>query len=105
MAAGQVREYRLAPAALADLEQIWRFSAEQWSPDQADQYIETLEETFRLLVLMPEMARERHEIRPPVRIQRSARHLVIYHIENEHISILRVLGDRQDWQSVLQAED
>ncbi len=28
-----------SPAAEADLEQIWRYTAETWNPDQADEYI------------------------------------------------------------------
>ena len=31
--------YRLSPAAEADLENIWDFTAQQWSPDQAESYI------------------------------------------------------------------
>lgn len=32
--------YRLTPKAEADLEDIWFYTAESWSPAQADRYID-----------------------------------------------------------------
>jgi len=54
---------------------------------------------------MPEMARERSEFSPPIRIHLSAEHLIIYRIESDHLAILRVLGAGQDWQAILRAMD
>lgn len=54
---------------------------------------------------MPEMARERGEFDPPVRIHPSAEHLIITRIEGNHLAILRVLGAGQDWLAILRAVD
>lgn len=54
---------------------------------------------------MPESARERTEFDPPVRILPSASHLIVYRIATDHIAILRVLGGRQDWQTILASVD
>ena len=54
---------------------------------------------------MPEMARERPEFDPPVRIHPSAEHLIVYRLEDDHRAILRVLGGGQDWQAILRAVD
>ena len=54
---------------------------------------------------MPEMARERPEFDPPVRIHPSADHLIIYRIGRDHLSVLRILGASQDWQAILRAVD
>ncbi len=97
--------YRLTPAAQSDLEDIWRYTAHNWSPKQADSYIDTLENTFEHLLTMPEMARERGEFTPPVRVHPNGKHLIIYRIEVDHLLILRILGGRQDWLAVLQAID
>ena len=98
---GELSHYRLSPAAQADLEEIWLYSAETWSVDQAERYMDLLEEAFERLRAMPGIARERLEFTPPVRIHPAASHLIIYRIEADHLAILRILGGRQDWQAVL----
>ena len=95
--------YRLTPKALTDLDDIWRYTAEIWSISQADNYVDDLAHIFEVIVGMPEVARERLEFTPPVRIHAHNRHLIIYVIIDDHIAILRLLGGRQDWQAALSA--
>ncbi len=97
--------YRLTPAAQNDLEDIWLYTAQQWSVAQADRYTDILEDTLEGLVFMPQMARERAEFEPPVRIHPSAEHLIVYRIEHDRLAVLRVLGAGQDWQAILRAVD
>lgn len=94
---------RLSPGAGADLEDIWRLGAVEWSPAQADQYLDGLLGVFDLLLAMPGIARERTEFVPPVRIHAAGSHLVIHCIDEDHLHIIRVLGGRQDWQRLLEA--
>jgi toxin ParE1/3/4 len=105
MARHELETYRLAPAAEADLEDIWLYTARNWSIDQADRYTDALEAAFDTLVAMPEIARERREFDPPVRVHPCAQHVIIYRIEADHLVILRVLGGRQDWQAALDSTD
>lgn len=101
MTAARSVRYRLAPAAEADLEGIWRYTAQTWSVTQADRYLDSIEKTFDTLLSMPEIARERTEFQPPVRVYPSGQHLIIYRIEPDYIAILRVLSGRQNWQALL----
>ncbi len=94
---------RLTPRAEADLEDIWQYGAAEWSPDQADRYIDGLVAVFDHLCTMPRLARERIEFTPPVRIHATGPHLVIYCIATPHLKILRVLGGRQDWHKLIAA--
>jgi toxin ParE1/3/4 len=105
MPASSLTAYRLTPAAQSDLEDIWLYTAQRWSAAQADRYTDILEDTLERLLFMPEMARERREFDPPVRIHPSAAHLIIYRVEDNHLAILRVLGAGQDWQAILRAVD
>lgn len=97
--------YLLTPAAQRDLEEIWLYTAQTWSMAQADRYTDIIEDTFDRLLFMPEMARERLEFDPPVRIHPSAEHLIIYRVERDQLVILRVLGAGQDWHAILRAAD
>ena len=105
MSFGEQRQYRLAPHALADLDDVWRFSAERWSIEQADRYIDDLVRMFETIAAMPTLARERSEFKPPVRIHVHESHLIVYMIAEDYVQILRLLGGRQDWVSILKAAD
>jgi plasmid stabilization system protein ParE len=41
--------YRLSAKAEADLLAVWIYAAEQWGPDQADRYVDTLLKRFQWL--------------------------------------------------------
>ena len=97
--------YRLTPMAEADLEDIWLYTAQTWSPDQADTYIDNLVRVIETLVAMPTIARERDEFDPPVRIHPAAAHLIIYRIEEAFLTVIRILGGRQNWRAMLEMID
>ncbi|MCI5046668.1 MAG: type II toxin-antitoxin system RelE/ParE family toxin [Aquisalinus sp.] len=92
-------EVRLRPAARQDLEKIWLYSAETWSPEQADTYIRGLSEVFDMISAHPEIARERIEFSPPVRIHRALSHIIIYVVQRDHIEIVRIRHKSEDWLS------
>ncbi len=105
MSFDEARPYRLAPRAYDDLDDVWRYSAETWSIEQADHYIDGLVRVFETIAALPTLARERSEFDPPVRIHTHQSHLIVYVLAGEHVDILRVLGGRQDWLSILRAAD
>jgi toxin ParE1/3/4 len=94
---------RLTPRAEQDLEDIWQYTAQTWSPAQADRYVAALSVTLDTLSLLPEIARERTEFSPPVRIHPSGRHVIIYRVDADHLDIIRILGGKQDWLAMLNA--
>lgn len=105
MSSADLAPVRLSPKALEDLEEIWRYTAETWSIEQADRYVDELSHVFDILAAMPTMARERVEFVPPVRIHVHQNHLIIYTAGNDHINVLRLLGGKQDWRAILRAVD
>jgi toxin ParE1/3/4 len=105
MAPAEPGLYRLTPRALADLEDIWRHGVQTWSITQAERYLDSLLGTLSMIAAFPTLARERSELTPPVRIHPHEAHLIIYVMDGDHISILRLLGGRQDWRAVLNAVD
>lgn len=101
MPQSSIEEYRLSPAAQRDLNSIWDYTAETWSPGQADAYLRGLGDKLDALCSHPEIARERAEIDPPVRLHPYRSHLIIYRIEKDHLAIIRVVHGRQHWQVLL----
>lgn len=105
MKSGKPTHYRLTPRAVEDLEEIWLYTADTWSITQADRYTDSFAQSFETILAMPEIARERGEFTPPVRIHPSGQHHVVYRIEGDHILVIRILGGRQDWAAILKAID
>ena len=92
----------IRPAAEADLTVIWLHGAATWGVEQAERYSDSLFAVFDLLADFPELARERAEFMPPVRIHPSGSHLVIYRSEGQGIEIIRVLHVHQNLMAFLQ---
>ena len=92
----------LRPAAEADLSGIWLQGAASWGVEQAERYADGLFAVFDLLAEFPEMARERAEFTPAVRIHPSGSHLVIYRLAGQGIEIIRILHAHQNLMAYLQ---
>ena len=91
----------LRPAAEADLAEIWDYTVEAWSEDQAAVYLTGLGQAFDRLAQFPEMARLRMEFKPPVRILPYQSHLIVYLAEGNQIDVVRVLHSRANWTTLL----
>lgn len=89
-------EYRLAPAAVRDLENIWVYTRQHWGARQADRYINTLTAAFAELAQAPESFPACDAIRPGYRRRTVERHAVYYRIADYGVAIVRILHDRMD---------
>ena len=92
------------PAAHSDLSEIWRYGSERWGVEQAERSADGLFALFDLLAEFPEMARERADFSPSVRIHPSGAHVVIYRQEGQVIEIIRVLHAHQNLTAYLQED-
>ncbi|MDD9727596.1 type II toxin-antitoxin system RelE/ParE family toxin [Roseovarius sp. SK2] len=91
----------IRPAAETDLSEIWHYGADNWGIEQADRYADGLFALFDLLADFPEMARERSEFTPAVRIHPSGAHLVIYRAAGQGVEIIRILHAHQNLTAYL----
>ena len=88
--------WSIRPAGEEDLSRIWRYGADKWGVEQANRYADGLFALFDLLARFPEMARERTEFSPPVRLHPSGAHLVIYRQDGHGGGIIRILHSHQN---------
>ena len=88
--------YRLTPKAQDDLENIYRYSYENFGERQADSYYDGLLECFDLLSENPRLGREYDAIEQGLRRHEHERHVIYYEIEDRGVLILRILGANQD---------
>ena len=92
--------YRTTSRADQDIIDIYVHGAEHFGIDQSERYLSALFDTFELIARNPRMARERRELKPPMRFHPFQAHMIVYTVGSDHVLIVRVLHGRQDWQSL-----
>jgi toxin ParE1/3/4 len=95
------RKITFKDSAVADLDAIYWHGVQTWGRQRARTYLEALENLFGLLAVQPEIARERNELDPPVRLHPYRSHLVIFTADATEVDILRVVHSRSNWQAEL----
>jgi len=91
--------YTLSCKAEDDLIEIYIEGASLFGMEQADYYYGKIERMIEMLSENPRMARERHEISPPVRIHPFLSHLIVYTVDdNNDIFIIRIRHAQEDWK-------
>ena len=85
-----------SPSALADLQEIWDFYAEQADVDVADRMLDHIHSRTADLLEFPELGAPVSELGMGRRRLVLAPHVVFYVLDGDAIQILRVLHGRQD---------
>lgn len=86
----------LRPLAVADLEGIWRYTAQAWNVDQADHYLDLLNERLELLAENPSLGADYSHVEAGVQRYQVGRHGVFYRTDKKQLVVIRVLHDRMD---------
>lgn len=87
--------YRLSPRALADLEDIWSYTAARWSPEQAESYHATIIAAFEGLAAGRKQGRP-VDVRAGYLKYPVGSHLVFYRLSEAGIDVMRLLHQRMD---------
>lgn len=83
------------PLAETDILDIWDFIAED-SVDEADRWLDALDEKLGLWATQPLMGRDRHELLPGLRSFPFGRYVVFYCPLTDGLDVLRVLHSSRD---------
>jgi toxin ParE1/3/4 len=90
--------FNLSTEAEEDIVSIAEQGIRSFGPQVAKRYYDELFAIFELIASNPRMARERHEISPPVRIHPFKAHLVVYQINDDgSIFVIRIRHAHEDW--------
>jgi toxin ParE1/3/4 len=95
--------YVFTQKAIDDLNQIWTYTAEAWSEEQADRYYHLLLNTFQRIANHPTLGKHYDSIRPDLFGLRAGRHIVFYRPHpTEPLEITRILHERMDLEERMQ---
>ena len=96
------RNVQFALEAIEDLNSMFDWISENANADVALGYIERIEDYCSRLDLASERGQLRNDIRPGLRIVGFEHRLVIaFVVDDETVTIRRVMSGRQDWQTLL----
>ena len=95
------RRLILRAAAEADLSDIWDYTAERWSLNQARTYASGLTHLLYLLCDQPEIAPLFGSFTPPVLIHRFRSDLMIFTADDAIVEVIRVVHSRSNWAEAL----
>jgi toxin ParE1/3/4 len=94
---------RLRPRAKADLVAIWEYIARD-NEAQADAFIKTVDEKFRLLAQNPNIGRVRDELGASIHSLPVGRYVIFFRSRETYLEIVRVLHGARDVQAVFPAK-
>lgn len=86
----------LSPAAQLDVDEIWDYTAEHWSVDQADRYTRDIRDACRELAAGSRISRA-VDIREGYRKSAVGSHVLFYKTDDTgRIVVMRILHQRMD---------
>lgn len=89
--------YLLSPAARADLDDIFDYTAQQWGLDQAETYVRGLQHAIERAAADPRIGHSCDEIRPGYRKLAAGSHTLYYRLTADGtVHIVRILHQRMD---------
>ncbi len=95
------RTYSISKKAVADLEEIWLYTVEYWSVEQADRYYNLIFEEITYICKNENAGKSMEHIRKGYRAAKVKSHLIFYKISNDVIEIVRILHERMDIENRL----
>lgn len=94
-------EYILSKSANEDLENVWLYTFENWSIEQADRYLNLLIDEIEYLCLKPLSGFDFGKIRKGYFRSKVKSHFIFYKIRKNEIMIIRVLHEMMDIENQL----
>lgn len=93
--------YKISIEAEKDLENIWLYTLENWSIEQADYYFDLIMNEIEYISENPKSGKDYNEIRKGYFRSRVKSHFIFYRInfKEENIEIIRILHQQMDIES------
>ena len=90
---------RITLLAKEDLKNIGRYTLKQWGLQQRNSYLSNLNDSFKKLLVMPQIGASCDHIRQGYRKLREAEHVIFYRISNDILDVIRILHKSMDIES------
>ena len=90
-------EYVISEKALEDLNNIWIYTAENWSFEQANRYYDLIVDEIEFVVKNYETTKDFENVRKNYRYSKVKSHLIFYKkTKNTELEVVRILHEIMD---------
>ena len=93
--------YVISKKAVSDLEEIWLYTVEKWSIDQADRYYKLIFDEIQFICKNVNAGKSMEHVRKGYRASKVKSHLIFYRIQNNIIEVIRILHESMDIENRL----
>ena len=93
--------YKISKQAEIDLENIWLYTFEEWSIEQADYYFDLIMDEIEYISKNPKSGKDYSNVRKGYFRSRMKSHFIFYRInlKEEKVEIIRILHQQMDIDS------
>lgn len=92
----------LREKAIQDLNNIWFYTFEEWSENQADKYYATIKLACLNIGENPEVGTKYDKISEGILGIKSGKHIIFYQIiSKDEIEVIRILHERMDLKNII----
>ncbi len=96
------RDYIISKKALSDLDEIWLYTFEKWSSEQADRYYNLIIDEIENICKSAKAGKSMEHIRKGYQASQVKSHFIFYRVSNEGlIEVIRILHERMDIENRL----
>ncbi len=80
-----------------DLLNIWLYTFEHWGTDQADKYLDQIDNALTIIASNPDIGVNIDNIRQGYKKYQINEHILFYTATESTINVIRILGDDMDY--------
>ncbi len=91
----------ISKKAVSDLEEIWLYTIEKWSIEQADRYYNLIFDEINYICKNINAGKSMEHVRKGYRASKVKSHLIFYRVINNTIEVIRILHERMDIENIL----
>ena len=93
--------YVISTKAISDLEEVWLYTVDKWSIEQADRYYNLIFDEIAFICKNPKAGKQMEDVRKSYRAAKVKSHFIFYKVENDIVQIVRILHERMDIENRL----
>ena len=91
----------ISKKAVSDLQEIWLYTVEKWSIEQADRYYNLIVDEINYICKNINAGKSMEHVRKGYRASKIKSHFIFYRVLKDTIEVIRILHERMDIENLL----